>query len=284
MGTNDAAGSSACLPYGYTQQVLNYFAFDVVSEGAEKEVAAAKKYHTWQIVAAHEVTETPGPYKTSPAVFQGFIDYLHASGMVVKNFSEVYAQYPLEQEPQIDFSVKEYQVQFNNLRDADPGYLCSGQDIKGDLPITVNLERQPDVPRTLTWSFASHFNTTSFTLVITGKDAKGITQTIKITEKDGWSGETLRDLSEVSIQLIERTGNGSGDSLQIGVGSSVGLPGKIFTDKDVLEVTRNGQNLPAKSYQVDAYYDTVDLSAREDLVDEDDYEIRYRSNLDRFAP
>lgn len=284
MGTDELFYPSSSLPYGYTQHVLNYYAYDGPTSDVETKVAVAKKFHTWQIVACHEVTDTPGKYKTPPAIFQGFIDYLHTNGMLVKNFSEVYSQYPLEQEPEIDFSMQEYRLQYQDLQAARPDYICSKQNLSGSLPISFSIENQPDVPRTLTWSFNSHANITAYTMVITGKDAKGITQTITLTERDGWSGETQRDLSEVSIQMVSRTGSGISDSIQIGIGSKIGLPGKIYAASDVLEVRKNGQEYTAGSYVINTFYDTVDLSTSEKIADGDDFEIIYRSNLNRVSP
>jgi hypothetical protein len=284
MGTTDVSNSAASLPYGYTPQVLNYFGYDGSNAGVESKVAQAKKFHTWQIVACHEITDTPAPYKTSNADFQGFIDYLHNNGLLVKNFSEVYSLYPLEYQPQIDFSMKEYKIQVQDVRAPSPVYLCSGQDLSGPLPLVISLENQHDVSRTVTWSFQSHSNIFAFTLVITGQDAKGITQTIKVNEKNGWSGETTRDLTGISVQLTTRTGTGIGDSLQIGIGSRIGLPGKIYSASDILNIKRNGVDYPADKYKVDSYYDTVDLARGEDIANGDNFEITYRSNLNRFAP
>jgi hypothetical protein len=277
FGTSDFESSSASLPYGYTQQALNGYGYTLTTNNTEKKVMAAKKFHTWQLVFTHNIDDTGTPV----ALYRGFIDWLHDNGMDVKTYSQVYAMYPLEQEPVVDFSVKEYTVTYENVTTANPDYLIGNEKLNSALPINFTIDNQPDVPRTITWIIHNHSDLTAFALEIAGIDSHGISQVETFTEAKGWSGETAFAFSEItSIQITKKTGSGTGDTLSVGIGSKLGIANKIFANTDILEIKKNNSDMTPKSYTINTYYDTIDVSSGGAITTGDDFTIRYRSNLD----
>ena len=261
-----------------TQQCLHSFVYRESDNDAKIKVNVAKKFHTWQLVACHKIG--PGVGDTPVEVFQDFIDFLHSNGINVKTLSDVYTEYPLEHEPHIDFSVNNYEITYDDMVATNKQYIKAKQNLNEDLPISVTLDRQCYIPRTISWKFNSHTNISAYSLIVKGRDAKDIPHIIILTQADGWSGETSVALKELTIQMVSRIGTGVGDTLDIGVGSKVGLPHKIFYVSDVFKIEKNGVNYPTNKYRIDIFYDTVDLSISEAIKNGDSFKIWYKSNLD----
>jgi hypothetical protein len=175
---------------------------------------------------------------------------------------------------------------FASIRAEDADYIRAGQDLSAAYPITFTIDKQPDVPRNLTWAFVSHANITGWTIIFTGTNAKGnaITET-KITAA-GWSGVTIQAFATItSIVMITRVGTGVGDTINIGIGSKLGLANNINSSSDILKVSKNiaaappASDYPAASITVNTTYDTVDVSTGAAIVDSDTYTIWYKSRF-----
>jgi len=225
----------------------------------KKLILNAKKFHTWVIALCHEIGDVGSNGSITPvSVFKDYIDWLHAEGMQVLNFSEVYAQYPLANDPSIDFSKKNY-IDFYTVKPPSFNSIVNKADLSKETPIAFNIDKQPDAPRSILWNIIPLPNISNFVLEITGIDAKGITQNIKITDAQGWSGETQIALASISsIQMISRTGTGAGCTLSLGLGTKIGIR-KIYSPLDITLILKDGQNLNVGGYVVDLSKDTIDL-------------------------
>ncbi len=181
------------------------------------------------------------------------------------------------------------QEHFQSIQAAAATYIRSNQDLSAALPITFTLDKQPDVPRNLTWSFDSHAQITAFILVFTGIDAKGNAITDTFTQAAGWSGATAKAYATItSIQMTARTGTGAGDTMDIGIGSIVGLANNIDAAGDVYKDVKsasagNAADYPAASYTVNTTNDTVDLSTGAAIVNGDKFTIYYKSNINTMS-
>lgn len=168
---------------------------------------------------------------------------------------------------------------FQDILAASATAIRSNEDLSAATPITFTLDAQPDVPRSLTWAFDSHVQITAFTLVFTGVNAKGQTVTSTFTEANGWSGETSNAFASItSIRLTSRTGTGASDTMDIGIGSKVGLASHIMVTTDVFKVKKNNAHVAAAGYTAETTYDTVDLSTGGAISGGDDFTIWYRCN------
>ena len=136
----------------------------------------------------------------------------------------------------------------------------AGEDLSVALPITFTIDAQLDVPRTLKWAFVSHAVITAYKIVIRGIDAQGNRRIVTLTQNDGWSGETDVAFGYItSIQMTERTGAGSGDTMNIGTGSKLGLPNSIAATANIV-IKKNQANWPSANYTAYPRFDTVDVS------------------------
>jgi hypothetical protein len=166
---------------------------------------------------------------------------------------------------------------FQDILAASATYIRSNEDLSEAIPNTFTLDAQPDVPRVLTWAFDAHAQITAYTIVFTGIDAKGAIITETITEASGWSGTLSRAFATItSIIMTARTGTGAGDTMDIGIGSKVGLANPIVAAASVFKVKKNNANLAAASYTAEAVYDTVDLSTGGAITGGDDFTIWYK--------
>jgi len=174
---------------------------------------------------------------------------------------------------------------FNKILAAGAALVRSNEDLSAAKPITFTIDAQPDVPRNLTWAFDSHAQITAFTITFTGKDAKGNTITDVITEASGWSGATAKAYATItSIIMSVRTGTGAGDTMDIGLGSILGLSSDVAAAGDVYKVTKsvaagNAGDYPAASFTVNATNDTVDVSTGGAIADGDAFTIWYKSRM-----
>jgi hypothetical protein len=173
---------------------------------------------------------------------------------------------------------------FNKILAAAADSVRNDEDLSAALPITFTIDAQPDVPRTLAWAFNSHAQITAFTLVFTGVNAKGATITETFTAADGWSGETVNAFATItSIELTTRTGTGAGDTMDIGVGSKIGLANDIAAAADVFKVVKSAAAGNAADYSgatnvtPDATYDLADVSTGAAIVAGDSFTISYKT-------
>jgi hypothetical protein len=175
---------------------------------------------------------------------------------------------------------------FNKVLAAAATYVRSNEDLSAALPIVFTIDAQPDVPRTLTYAFDSHAQITAFTLTIVGTDAKGKTVSEVITAASGWSGETSNAFARItSITMSARTGTGAGDTMDIGIGSKLGLGNNIITASDVFKVDKSAAATNTVDYTgaanitAEGTYDTVDVSTGAAIVDGDSFTIHYFNRL-----
>jgi len=113
---------------------------------------------------------------------------------------------------------------FVRIRAEAAAYIRSNEDLSAALPIVFTITNQPDVPRSLKFAFDSHAQITDFTLVITYVNAAGVATTETFTAADGWSFETAGAVATItSISMTARTGTGAADTMDVGLGSKLGL-------------------------------------------------------------
>ena len=175
---------------------------------------------------------------------------------------------------------------FSKILAAAANYIVNNENLGAGLPIVATIAHQPDVPRTITWSFDSHAQITAFTLIIAGTDGKGKAVTETFTQASGWSGQTVNAFARItSISMTNRTGTGAGDTLDLGIGSKLGLGNNIITASDVFKVDKSAAAGNTVDYTgvtnvtAEGTYDTVDVSTGAAIVDGDSFTIRYFNRL-----
>lgn len=170
---------------------------------------------------------------------------------------------------------------FCNILAASATRIRSNEDLSAALPITFTLTNQPDVPRTILFHFDSHAQITAFTITITGVDGRGNTVTETRTQASGWGDwETVNAYATItSIIMSARTGTGVADTMDVGIGSKLGLSNKISAAAQVFKVTKNKADWPAASYTVDATYSLVDVSTGGAIVADDNFAIIYKTPM-----
>lgn len=176
---------------------------------------------------------------------------------------------------------------FTTIKAAGATAIRSAQDLSGATPITFVLDAQPDVPRTLTWVL-THTQITAFSISFSGVDARGNSIGETITQADGWSGETHNAFATItSIILTARTGTGAGNTMNVGIGSKLGLSNNIVAITDVYKCSKvvvagaaqAADYSGAANITPEATYDTVDVSAGTAIVNNDCYTIWYKSRF-----
>lgn len=169
---------------------------------------------------------------------------------------------------------------FNTILAVTDNTIVNNEDLSAGLPLTFTIAAQPDVARTITWKFDSHAQITAFTITIIGVNARGKAITQVITEANGWTGTFDEAYATItSIIMSTRTGNGAADTMDIGVGGSVGLSNMIKAIGDVYKVSRNNGDYSGGGNRTpEATYATVDLTPGAGIVAADDYDIYYLVN------
>lgn len=158
-------------------------------------------------------------------------------------------------------------------------HVRSNEDLSAATPITFTLDAQPDIPRTLSWSFDSHAQITEYDMEVIGIDGKGNSVTETWDETAGWSSETNNAFATVtSIKMTARTGTGAADTMDIGITDVLGLSNIIYETSDVFKIKKNNANATVATAQVNTTYDTYDMSVIT-LGAGDDFTIWYKSNL-----
>lgn len=182
-------------------------------------------------------------------------------------------------------ALQRYTVQardmFLDVLAAATNNVVTAEDVSAAIPITCTIAAQPDVPRTISWVI-THANITAATVVFVGVNAKGEAVTESFAAGGAvWSGETSNAFATItSVKVTARTGTGATDTLNVGIGSKLGLSNPLQAATSVIKVTKNKADYPAASYTVSAAYDTVDVSAGAAIVADDDFTISYRRCLD----
>lgn len=174
---------------------------------------------------------------------------------------------------------------FDKMLAADTDNVVNDEDLSAALPITFTIAAQPDVPRTLTFVFNAHAQITAFTLVVVGTNARGESITETFTAVSGWSFESANAFATItSIKLTTRTGTGAGDTMDVGIGSKVGLSNTLYSAASVFKVTKSGAASNAADYSgvanitAEITYHTVDLSTGAAITDGDTYSLSYLTN------
>lgn len=138
---------------------------------------------------------------------------------------------------------------------------------------------QPDIPRNLTVTCTNNA-APSGDVVIEGVDAKGNSVSEAITILPGGTrvgNEAFATISKITIPAT--VDGGSLDTVDVGIGSKLGLSNVIYATGYVYKVTRNAADYPSASYTVNVTYHTVDMSPGAGIVGGDDYTVWYKSNL-----
>ena len=170
---------------------------------------------------------------------------------------------------------------FLNILAAGAAVVRSNEDLSAASPITFTIDAQPDVPRTITFHFDSHAQITAYSLTITGVNARGETVIETRTEADGFGDwETSNAFASItSIEFTRTTGSGAGDTMDVGIGSKLGLSNKLLAASGVYKVTKNKADYPAASYTAEAAYHTVDVSTGGAIVADDNFVVQYKTPL-----
>jgi hypothetical protein len=172
---------------------------------------------------------------------------------------------------------------FQDILAASATYIRAGEDVSAAVPITFTIDAQPDIPRTVSWAFVSHVNVNTYTMQITGTDAVGNSQTVSWTQASGWSGETNIAFATItSIKMTARDGTGVGDTMNVGIGSKIGLSTNSLSS--VYKVKQNNADYPSASYTVSSIYNTVDVSTGGAITGGDDFTIWYKDYADNTFP
>jgi len=149
---------------------------------------------------------------------------------------------------------------------------------------------QPDVPRNLTVTCTKN-DSPSGDVVIEGTDAKGnsISESFTIVAPGTRTGvKAFATISEITIPATVP----AGETIDVGIGSKLGLCNTIYETSDVYKVTRTtGTGATAADYSVqgtditvNAAYDTIDMATGAGIVAGDCYIVWYKTNLNKEAP
>ena len=158
-------------------------------------------------------------------------------------------------------------------------HVRSNEDLSAGLPLTFTIDAQPDIPRTLSGHFDSHAQITAYTITVTGVDAQGSVRSEVLTAANGWDWETNNAYGTItSIIMTVRTGTGAGDTMDIGITDVIGLSNEIYLTSDVYKIKKNNVSAIVAIAQVNAIYDTYDMSVIT-LGVWDDFTIWYLTNL-----
>jgi hypothetical protein len=170
---------------------------------------------------------------------------------------------------------------FINILAAGAAAVRSNEDLSAASPITFTIDAQPDVPRTITFHFDSHAQITAFSLTITGIDARGNVVSETRTQASGFGDwETVNAYATItSIIFTRTTGTGAADTMDVGIGSKLGLSNKLLAASGVYKVTKNKADYPAASYTAEETYHTVDVSTGAAIVADDNFVIQYKTPL-----
>lgn len=160
-------------------------------------------------------------------------------------------------------------------------YVRNNEDLSAGIPITFTIDAQPDIPRTISGHFDAHVNITAYSITVNAVDAKGNMWQEIFTEADGWDWETDHAAATVtSIIMTARTGTGVGDTMDMGIAGTFGLCGRLSGATDVFKIKRNNADAVVGAAQVNATYDTYDMTVI-GIAATDDYTIWYQTGLVR---
>jgi len=144
------------------------------------------------------------------------------------------------------------------------------------------IAAQPDVPRNVTIAVTDgDASITAYTIIINGIDAKGniVAETFLLAGGLAQTGN-IAFATITSVQITVLAGGGVGDTLDVGIGSKLGLSNIIDVIANVYKCTKNAADYSgAGNITPNATYDTVDVSIGGVIVVGDDLTIWYRTNL-----
>jgi len=174
---------------------------------------------------------------------------------------------------------------FNDVLAVDTNHVVAAEDLTAGLPITCTLAAQPDVPRNVTITVTDgDTGISAFTITVTGVKAKGFgSGTANTTEVFVFAGGLVQVGVEAfstitSVVVSGLVGDGAGDTLDVGIGSKLGLANVIYATTDVYKVKKNNADLAVAGYTVNATYDTVDVSTGGAITGGDDFAIWYKNH------
>lgn len=143
--------------------------------------------------------------------------------------------------------------------------------------VTAGLTN-PDVPRNVTITTTNNAAPTG-DVCVTGRDAKGNLRTDHITVNPAGIRYGSVAFSTV-VHVIIPDGVAAGDTVAVGIGSSLGLCNNIHVDEDVYKVKKsNADYSGAGNVTVDEVYSTVDVSTGGAIGGGDDFTIYYVTKL-----
>jgi len=179
---------------------------------------------------------------------------------------------------------------FMDIQAVTANYVVTAEDISGGGDIVCTLAAQPDVPRNLTLTVTDgNASISAFTITVVGVDAKGNA----VTEAWVFGGGLVQTgvvafATVTSITITDLVGAGVGDTVDVGIGSKLGLANIIYATADVYKATRTtggagaataGDYSGAGNITVNATYHTVDMATGAGIVAGDCYAVSYKHNL-----
>jgi hypothetical protein len=236
----------------------------------KRYVDRAKTNGKWLIFFGHRINSTEPCLSNNE--FRELLDYIVSTNVPVVTIGDMMAM--CEQGESL-FKQNTVQDMFFDVRASDQDYIRSNEDISAAIPLEFTITNQPDVPRSLWIKFDSHNNVTAYTLEILGKDVRGMSINVTITESKGWDYNTSHAFSVInSIKMTSRTGSGVGDTIDIGISDKLGLSHIIFNTDDVLKIKKGNTNQDISKSKVDAVYNTYNMDVI-GISDNDDFTIWY---------
>jgi hypothetical protein len=149
------------------------------------------------------------PASLNSTEFRELIDYANTKGLTFTTVCDVMGKL----NSGTVFDKSQVSDLFMDVLAVSATHIRSNEDLSAATPITFTIDAQPDVPRTLSWSFDSHAQITEYDMEVIGVDAKGNTVTETWDETAGWSGETSNAFATItSIKMTSRTGTGAADT------------------------------------------------------------------------
>lgn len=215
----------------------------------------------------------------------GATDYIIYAGNQLSNFANPFALVGIH-----DYYCEKYSGIFMDIQAVTANYVGSWAGTGAEQVISPGdpgWAAQPDIKRNLTVACTNNA-APSGDVVIAGVNAKG--QTISETFTIVPGGTAVGNEAFATITTITiPAGVAAADTVDVGIGSKLGLSNIIYATADVYKVTRTTGGAPAATagdysvqgtdITVNATYDTVDMATGAGIVAGDCYAVNYRSNL-----
>ena len=174
---------------------------------------------------------------------------------------------------------------FMDVLDETTNNIVTAWDLNQAPPQWPTIASQPDVPRNVVVTITDNNTSISdFKIIVFGTTAKGVGNTVQ--EQFLTAGGLVQvgkvpfaTITEIYIQTM--TGRSAGDTLDIGLGSKLGLSNKIYSTSDVYKIKKNNANATVATAQVNTSYDTYDMSVI-GIAGGDNFTIWYKSSLNKI--